>query len=422
MSPTEFNSPQKLYIAGINYKKADTTTRGKFSISAVHQEELIRNAVNRGVDGLLLVSTCNRTEIIGFAEHPFKLIELLSNYWQEGTVKEFAEVAYVYKGAAAVDHLFRLVSGLDSQILGDYEIVGQLKKAFQLSKSLGGINTYLDKLFSHLMHASKRVKNETDLSSGTTSVSYAAVQFLLQEHTTLTDKTVLLYGLGEIGKNTYKHLLEYALPKKIVVANRSQEKLKELIAGKPPHVEVCKIANLHNQINETDIMIVATGADHPTVAREDIPEGKELMILDLSMPSNVAAAVKQLDTVRVVDVDRLSKITNATFDHRKDEIPKAEAIIAEVSGDFFAWLDNRKFAPAINTLRESLEEIRLNELNQHIRRHDQFSSEDLDKITAQLMQKVVRQFAKHMKPNSLDANQTLDLIYRIFADEKEAVA
>ncbi len=422
MSTAEFNSPKKLYIAGINYKKADTATRGKFSISAANQEDLIKNAVDRGIDGLLLVSTCNRTEIIGFAEHPFKLIELLSNYWQEGTVKEFARVAYVYKAAEAVNHLFRLVSGLDSQILGDYEIVGQMKKAFQLSKSLGAVNTYLDKLFSHLMHASKRVKNETDLSSGTTSVAYAAVQFILAEFTTLTDKTVLLYGLGEIGKNTYKHLLEYALPEKIVVANRSQEKLKELIAGKPPHVEVCEIANLNKQVNTTDIMIVATGADHPTVTSKDIPAGKELLILDLSMPSNVAPEVKALSHVRVVDVDRLSKITNATLDHRRDEIPRAEAIIAEIEHDFFAWLDNRKFAPAINTLRQSLEEIRRNEINQHLRKHDQFTSEDLDHITAQLMQKVVRQFAKHMKPNSLDANQTLDLIYRIFETEKEAVA
>ena len=162
---------ERFYVVGISYKKADAATRGLFSISPDNQQDLIKEAVRRGMEGVVVVSTCNRTEIIGFAEHPFKLIELLSAFWHRGTVKEFAEVAYVYKSSEAVDHLFRLTAGLESQILGDYEIVGQLKQAFQLSKSLGGINTHLDKLFSFLMQASKRVKNETRLSSGTTSVS-----------------------------------------------------------------------------------------------------------------------------------------------------------------------------------------------------------------------------------------------------------
>lgn len=418
MSTSELNSPLKLYVVGVNYKKADTATRGMFSISSTSQKELIKHAVSKGMDGLLLVSTCNRTEIIGFAEHPFKLIELLSNHWQNGTIKEFGSIAYVYKSSEAVNHLFRLVSGLDSQILGDYEIVGQLKTAFQMSKSFGGINTYLDKLFSHLMKASKRVKNETDLSSGTTSVSYASVQFLLQEYGSLDDKTVLLYGLGEIGKNTYKHLLEYALPQKIIVVNRSREKLENLMAAKPQHIEITGIDNLDGQISFADIMIVATGSNHPTVEGRNIPADKELLILDLSVPSNVANEVKALKNIRVIDLDHLSKITNATLNHRRQEIPKAEEIIAVVESEFYEWLDIRKFSPAINALKESLETIRKNEINIHMRKHEHFTSGDLDKITSRLMQKVVRKFAKHIRANTLDANQTLDLMCRIFEIEK----
>jgi len=418
MRELESNSTLKLYVVGVNYKKADTATRGMFSIALANQKQLIENAVSKGMKNLLLVSTCNRTEIIGFAEHPFKLIELLSNHWQSGTVKEFAKVAYVYKSSEAVSHLFRLVTGLDSQILGDYEIVGQMKAAFKLSKSLGAIDTYLDKLFSHLMKASKKVKNDTDLSSGTTSVSYASIQFLLDEYKSLEEKTVLLYGLGEIGKNTYKHLLEYALPKRVIVTNRSDKKLQNLIAEKPPHVEIAGIENLKNQVTQADIVIVATGAHHPTLEEIHIPHRKELIILDLTVPSNVAPEIKALKNVRIIDLDQLSKITNATFEHRQDEIPKAEKIIADVESEFFEWLDGRKFSPAIKTLKDSLESIRKNELDIHLNKNDTFTGEDLEKITAQLMQKVVRQFAKKMNPNTIDANQTLDTIYRVFNNEK----
>jgi len=408
----------KLYVAGVNYKKADTTTRSLFSISAEGQSALIEDAVAKGMKALLVISTCNRTEIIGFAEHPFQLIELLSNYWQNGTVKEFSKVAYVYKSSEAVNHLFRLVSGLDSQILGDYEIVGQLKRAFQLSKSLGGINTFFDKLFSFLMHASKLIKNETQLSSGTTSVSYAAVQYMVNAVGDLSDKTILVYGLGEIGKNTYKHLVEYTAPKKILIANRSQDKLEKLMVEKPKNVEVYYIDNLVKRLVDVDFMIVATGADHPTVKLKDIPKDKELLILDLSMPSNVAQDVKELSKVTLVDLDYLSKITDATLHLRQDEIPKAESLIKEVEKEFYEWLDQRKFSPAIKALKKSLDVIRRNEMNMHDGKKDCFSYSDLDEVADHLMQKVVRQFAKHIRANSFEANQTIDLITRIFEIDK----
>ncbi len=408
---------ERFYVVGISYKKADAATRGLFSISPDNQRDLIKEAVRRGMEGVVVVSTCNRTEIIGFAEHPFKLIELLSAFWHRGTVKEFAEVAYVYKSSEAVEHLFRLTAGLESQILGDYEIVGQLKQAFQLSKSLGGINTHLDKLFSFLMQASKRVKNETRLSSGTTSVSYAAVQYLLQRYGQLTDKTVLLFGLGEIGKNTYKHLLEYARPGRVIIANRSQDKLAPLLAGAPAGVEACRPEEITEKLSKSDIVIVATGAARPTLTERHIPAGHKLTILDLSVPGNVAPGVKQMPAVTVVNIDELSQITDATLVQREQEVPKAEKVIEEVKSEFYDWLGNRKFAPAINTLKEALEDIKARELASYAKRNGTPCNADLDKVTTSLVHKIVRQFARHMKPDNPHASQTVELIYRVFDKE-----
>ena len=142
------------------------------------QITLLKEAKANGIDGIFVLSTCNRTEITGFAEHPFQLIGLLCKY-SNGSVEEFAKVSNVYKNQDAINHLFRMGTGLDSQILGDYEIVGQLRQAFKKAKELKTINAYFERLLNNVMQASKKVKNETKLSSGTTSVSYAAVQYII---------------------------------------------------------------------------------------------------------------------------------------------------------------------------------------------------------------------------------------------------
>ena len=136
---------KNLYNIGVSYKKADATIRGKFSISKENQVELLKEAKLKGMDGIFVLSTCNRTEITGFAEHPFQLISMLCKY-SNGAVEEFAEVSNVYKNKEAINHLFRMGTGLDSQILGDYEIVGQLRQAFKLAKEVGTTNAYFERL------------------------------------------------------------------------------------------------------------------------------------------------------------------------------------------------------------------------------------------------------------------------------------
>ena len=167
------------YAVGLSYKKADAETRGKFSLDAQAKERLLLQAKKEGIEALIVTSTCNRTEIYGFAQHPFQLIKLLCEN-SHGTVEDFQKVAFVYKNQEAVNHMFRVGTGLDSQILGDFEIISQLKIAFSESKAIGLANAYLERLVNAVIQASKKIKTDTEISSGATSVSFASVQYIIK--------------------------------------------------------------------------------------------------------------------------------------------------------------------------------------------------------------------------------------------------
>ncbi len=400
------------YVVGVNYKKADAETRGKFSISAKDQLSLLEKAKKKGVEGLMVLSTCNRTEVVGFAQHPFKLISLLSEYWIDGTVEDFARFSYVLKSKFAIDHLFKVATGLDSQILGDYEIVGQLKDSFNKSKEVGVINTFMERLFTNLLQASKRVKNETTLSSGTTSVAYAATQYLNESCSEIKDESILVYGMGEIGQHTLENIITYTECKNISVTNRSVINLDHIPELK--HTTVYPHEQLKEAISKSSVLIVATGSPTPTIRQGHISKDQHLVILDLSLPSNVDKHVSELSNVTLIGIDVLSKITDRTIENRKAQVPKAKEIIAKHKAEFLEWLNIRKFTPAINSLKDTLNQLRLNEIGLQKVNGDEFSQAQVDKITSRIVQKITTQFAKHIRSNTGDANASIDLMYKVF--------
>ena len=208
------------YAIGLSYKKADAKIRGHFSLDTDAKTALLNQAKNEGIESLVVTSTCNRTEIFGFAQHPFQLIKLLCDN-TVGTVEEFQKVAYVYKNKEAISHMFRVGSGLDSQILGDFEIIGQLKHAAITSKKLGLLNTFIERLVNAVIQASKRIKTETEISSGATSVSFASVQYILKEVEDVSNKNILLFGTGKIGRNTCENLVKHTKNPNITLINRN---------------------------------------------------------------------------------------------------------------------------------------------------------------------------------------------------------
>ncbi|MDP5082094.1 MAG: glutamyl-tRNA reductase [Winogradskyella sp.] len=399
------------YAIGLSYKKADAEVRGHFSLSDAGKHSVLKQAKKNGIESVILVSTCNRTELYGFAEHPYQLIHLLCEN-TKGTVEEFQEVAYIYKNKEAINHMFRVGSGLDSQILGDFEIISQLKFGARASKKQGLLNSFTERLVNAVIQASKRIKTETELSSGATSVSFASVQYIKNNVQNISEKNILLFGTGKIGRNTCENLVKHTKNSHITLINRTKNKAEE-VAGKF-NLIVKDYKDLKEEINASDIVIVATGAHNPTVYKSLIYTDKPLLVLDLSIPKNVNEDIKELSNITLVHLDDLAKITDDTLEKRKAYIPNAEAIITEIMSEFNAWIDTLKFVPTIQAIKHKLTGFKNSEFDTQRKKMVDFNEDQAELITNNLIQKITNQFAHHLREDNGTSDESLALIKKIF--------
>ena len=411
MQQYNISKSSSFYALGLSYKKADADIRGRFSLDESSKINLLNQAKENGIESLVITSTCNRTEIYGFAQHPFQLIQLLCEN-TKGTVEEFQKVAYIYKNKDAISHMFRVGSGLDSQILGDFEIISQIKKSAVVSKKANLLNPFLERLVNAVIQASKRIKTETEISSGATSVSFASVQYIFRSVEDVSNKNILLFGTGKIGRNTCENLVKHTKNERITLINRTKN-TAENIAGKF-NLVVKDYANLQEEINQSDILIVATGAQRPTIDKHLIQADKPLLILDLSIPKNVDDNVKELPHVMLVHLDDLSKITDETHEKRKEHIPFAENIIEEVKKEFNDWLETRKFAPTIKALKSKLLDFKNAELDTQRKKITNFNEEQAELISNNIIQKITNHFAHHLKDDNISTDESLELIKKVF--------
>ena len=414
MENSNISKHHYFYVVGLSYKKADAEVRGKFSLDAVGKTNLLNQAKAEGIESLIVTSTCNRTEIYGFAEHPFQLIKLLCDN-SRGTVEEFQKVAFVYKNQEAVSHMFRVGSGLDSQILGDFEIISQIKNSTSESRALGLVNAFMDRLINSVIQASKRIKNETGLSTGATSVSYASVQYIIKNISDISNKNILLFGTGKIGHNTCENLVKHTRNSHITLINRTKDKAERL-AGKL-NLIVKDYSDLHLELQKADVVVVATGAQNPTIDKEILNLRKPLLILDLSIPKNVNENVRQLDNVTLIHMDHLSQMTDDTLENRKTFIPAAEAIIESIREEFMTWTKARKFAPTIHALKEKLNAIKTSELDFQSKKISNFNEEQAEIISARIIQKITTHFANHLKDDSTMVDESIEWIEKVFQIE-----
>ena len=344
----------KFCIAGINYKKADVELRSLFAVNRHLYERILSNAASFGLKEVFILSTCNRTEIYGLTDHAEDLINLLC-LETKGNMQVFTQSAYMKKGDEAIEHIFNVGAGLDSQILGDYEIVGQLKCAAKFSKEYGFLGTHLERLVNSVLQSSKLIKNKTQLSSGTVSVSFAAVQYIQKNIQHISDKKILLLGTGKIGSNTCKTLVDYLGTKNITLINRTTEKAFELANNF--NLRVADINNLENEIDTADIILVATNAPSPVILHSHIKEHHKKLIIDLSVPCNVEERIRDFSNISLINVDELSKLKDDTLKKREAEIPKAKAIIADSMNEFIDWYNMRKHVPMLKDLKTKLQSL-----------------------------------------------------------------
>jgi len=402
--------PEKHFFSiGISYKKADANLRGKYAFLPESVPALVKKARQNEIKHFFAVSTCNRTELYAFAHHETDIVKLWCQF-SGGNEVEIRSILSVKKDFEAVSHLFRVGAGLESQIIGDFEIIGQIKIWFNRFKKQNTTNAFLERLVNTTIQISKKIKHQTTLSSGSTSVSYAAVHYILTRVKNPSSKKIILLGTGKIGRNTCENLLKHTGHNQITLINRTRQSA-ENFANKF-EVKLKGYEELEKEVNNSDILIVATSAIHPTLKKEHIKTDNPLLIIDLSVPSNVESSLKDLSNITVMGVDKLSMITNQNIKKRNEQIPLAEQIIENIGNDFKDWLETRKFVPYLQAFRKRLENI--NDTAHHSLKKKNNSEEKKEVLAEKVIQKLTDHLANYLLKNKENAEEAMETINKVF--------
>ncbi|WP_291914121.1 glutamyl-tRNA reductase [Chitinophaga sp. CB10] len=398
------------HIVGINYKKTDAAIRGLYAINPAQYQQLLEHARTVQLDDLFVLSTCNRTEIYGFAASPGQFIDLLCSQ-TNGDRDQLLELAYTKSGEEAIKHLYQVGTGLDSQILGDYEIIGQIRNAARFAKNEKALGSFLERLVNSVLQVSKLIKTETGLSAGTVSVAFATVRMLERMVPDIKDKKIVLLGVGKIGRNTTKNMIEYLGVKEVTLINRTLLVAEEFATQHG--LKAAPYENMLPVIREADVILVASNAPHPTLLAEHLQNTTPKLVIDLSIPFNVDPAVAELEHITLVNVDELSKVQDETLQNRMNEVPKAIAIINEHMEEFLYWYKMRKHAVVLKAVKEKLHEIHMREIQQQ-KNGAAYNLEDMEQVSGRIIQKMINLMAGKVRKETDKSDLYISMINDIF--------
>lgn len=411
---TNIHKTANFAVLSVSFEKADAETRGKFAFFDENIKNFVSEIHNENLGDAFVVSTCNRTEIYTTSQNYLLIAELYCKTIGV-SLTEFMQYVNILKHEEALNHLFRVAAGLESQIIGDFEIIGQIKNAYhRFKKEKKNSNPFLERAINSAIQISKRIKNETGISNGAASVSYAAVHYILKNQPQISEKNILLLGVGEIGQNTVENLVKHVYKPKVKIANRTSDKAEKIAEKyKIPHIE---FDNFQEELAQTDILIVATGAQHPIINKTHFPNGKETLVIDLSIPNNVEKNITENTNISLVDVDQLSLHISETMVQRQKEIPKAEGIIKEMTKDFLEWEKKRKLAPNIHHFKAVLKNMERNEMHNIHKKHKYVEVTDMQ-LSDKMIQKITNRFAKYIIDNPWKAEEISKLMHEILVEQ-----
>lgn len=414
----------RFYALGLNHQHASVEKTEAFALDEEEQEAVYENLILSDGAEVVLLSTCNRTEAYLYGrDADVRRIEsalgsVSGQPWPKAS-------AFRRRDEAAVRHVLQVTSGLKSMVIGDQQVLAQVKEAYQRAIDANQVHSLMHRLLHTAFRAAKRVSSETALSRGAASVPTAAVEmarrYLAEQRPCrpLTDIRALLVGAGETGRLALKALDEYD-PASIAVTNRSPERAQEV--AETHDGCVVSWAARHRALAEADLVVVATGASEPVIQAGKLPERGEdeaaTLVVDLARPRNVAPAAATRPSFEVYDLDDLHAWTERARDQRSTAVPEAEAICEDLLDDFVTWVFHQQaLQPAIQAIRETFEAIRTQEVDRHAHRTD-MDREEVDRLTQSIMQKllavpIVR--LKNVDPDSIDFVRGIKLLHALFA-------
>ncbi len=358
----------RLYAVGLSHRTAPVELRECVDFARGGLEQALAALAGRGIGReMVVLSTCNRAEIYAVGDND-ATVERVSRFFSEYHGLPHDEMAghlYVRSGAEAARHLFRVAAGLDSLVVGEPQILGQVKAAYSAAHEGRFTAALMNRLFHSAFAAGKRVRSETGLGEGAVSVSYAAIALAKKIFGDLKGRSVLILGAGEMAKLTGVHLQAQHV-KQIAIASRTLQTAQNLAA----HLGGTAVAwdALDTALHAADIVVTATGASEPVLTRARIDEamrgrrGRPLFIIDIALPRDVEASAGDLDQVFLYNIDDLRAIVQENLARRTAELSRADAIVEEEVGKFVAWMQSREIVPTVVALRQRFESIRQSEL------------------------------------------------------------
>jgi glutamyl-tRNA reductase len=410
-----------LFGLSISHRTAPLEIREKLWFSDEEARAGVHELKKRFFGECMLFSTCNRTEVYGVNPHSQvsggevrRFLIGLKN--ASGPVNHEHFVSALAEDA--VEHLFRVSGGIESMVIGDIQILNQVKVGFKLAMEEHTLGPVLNRLMQASLHVGKRARSETTICEGAVSVSYAAVELANKIFNDLSSKSVLLIGAGKTGELTIKHLISRGIGR-IKIANRTRSKGEALVANLGG--EVTDFDRLSEALARVDIAIASIKSTEPVIRQEDVQrvmkmrQKRPLFLIDLGVPRNIQPEIRRMDNVFLYDLDSLGTVVDRNVDRRKEEIPAIEKIVSEEKVAFVSWYNSLQVGPTIHELRETIESIRLQEVEKNINRFRQEDRELVDLVTKRIVNKILHHPITALKQHSENGAPKGEALARIHA-------
>ncbi len=422
----------KILAVGLNHKTANVEIRERLAFNGPKLEEGILQLIKiNGVKEIALMSTCNRVELYACVNNTHTASEGIKNFladFHSLPRKDFENALYIYAEFDAVRHIFRVASSLDSMIVGEPQILGQLKDTFDFALAKKTTGVLLNKLMKKAISVAKRVRTETKIAENAVSISFAAVELAKKIFTDLAGKSFMLLGAGEMAELAARHLVNNGVTD-VKVANRTYERgcdLAKEFNGKPVRFE-----EFLQELVNTDIIICSTGAPKYVLHKEQMQKimkerkNRPVFLIDISVPRNIDPELNKMDNVYLYDVDDLQGVVDTNIGERKKEADKAEAIIDEEVGKFIKWMSSLDSVPTIVALRQKAEEIKNEELEKFKNKFPEIDAEKmkaLQYMATAIINKLIHPPTAALKEDTEDKDELIAMIkklYEINGDENE---
>ncbi|EPR42318.1 Glutamyl-tRNA reductase [Desulfovibrio sp. X2] len=419
-----------IFLIGLNHKTADVEVRERFALS--DKPDTARRLVSGPVREAMALSTCNRVEVLAVGSGD--VIGHVAQVWAGACGQPprlLEEAAYVHRELDAVRHVFSVASSLDSMVVGEPQILGQLKDAYRAAVDLGTARVIVNRLLHKAFFVAKRVRTETEVASSAVSISYAAVELAKKIFGELAGKRAMLVGAGEMAELAAQNLLSGGI-EHIVVANRTLSRAEELAArfrGTPIAIE-----DMYEHLHETDIVISSTGSPTAVIRAQHVRDvlrrrrNRPMFFIDIAVPRDIDPDVNLLDNVYLYDIDDLREVVEENLAQRRGEAERAATIVAAETESFAKWLSSLSLHPTIRDLMAHGEDLARRELAKTLRRLgpdvDDRTRESLETLVLSIAQKLYHEpvcFLKRRAQEEGGAERFIDLSRRMFNLDRESI-